>query len=434
MKRYPTYKDSRIDWIGDIPKHWVTNKLKFFSVIVNGSTPKSETTEYWDGDIVWITPEDLGRLQGKIITDSSRKITEIGLNSCGSTLTPMNSIILSTRAPIGHLGVTEVETCTNQGCKTIVPDLSKCRSHYLYYSLFSSKEILQSLGQGSTFIELASYRLKDFKIPFLDLDEQGCISKFLDSKTNQIDTLIEKKQKMIELLKEERTAIINHAVTKGLNSDVQMKDSGIKWLGEIPEHWQLIQLGFKSKMIVPMRDKPTRFNGDIPWIRIEDLQGKYVEDSTSEQRVSEDLVKEMNLKIYPKGTVLCSCSCNMGVTAIVKKPLISNQTFIGIVPDNELLSEFLYYSMNANSDRLQYLGSGAIQQYLSRESFEKLKIPIPPYVEQKTIVDYLDLKTHQIDILIEKENKSIVLLQEYRATLISEVVTGKIDVRDEVCA
>jgi type I restriction enzyme S subunit len=137
MKAYPAYKESDIKWIGDIPKHWEIRKLKRFSSIVNGSTPQSTTTEYWDGDIVWVTPVDLGGLKKeKIIIDSARKITKLGLNSCGTSMTPKGSIILSTRAPIGHLAIAGTDTCTNQGCKTIVPDQNQVSNSYLYYYLF----------------------------------------------------------------------------------------------------------------------------------------------------------------------------------------------------------------------------------------------------------------------------------------------------------
>lgn len=200
------------------------------------------------------------------------------------------------------------------------------------------------------------------------------------------------------------------------------KDSGIEWIGEVPEHWILSQLGFKARMIVPMRDKPIRFDGKVPWIRIEDLDGKYIDDSKSGQRVSDEIISEMNLKVFPEGSVLCSCSCNMGVTAIVKKPLISNQTFIGIVPSPELTSEFLYYAMQSNAARLQYLGSGAIQQYLSRENFEKLEVIFPPLLEQTSIATYLDRKTQKIDTLIDKKQKMIELLKEYRTAVINHAV------------
>lgn len=201
------------------------------------------------------------------------------------------------------------------------------------------------------------------------------------------------------------------------------KGSGVEWIGEIPEHWDITKLGYRARMIVPMRDKPTEFNGNIPWIRIEDVDGKYIEDSKSEQRVSEELVKKMNLKVYPIGTVLCTCSCNMGTTVIVKKPLISNQTFIGIVPMKDLDSTFLYYAMNANSKRLQHLAEGAIQQYLSRHDFEHLKLAFPDKKEQTAIANFLDQKTAEIDGLITDKEKLIELLQEKRQAVITEAVT-----------
>ena len=164
MKRYPAYKDSGIEWIGEIPDHWEVKKLKLFSKIVNGSTPKSGISKYWDGDIVWYTPDDLGKLNGKRINDSIRKITKKGFNSCGTTITPTHSIVLSTRAPIGHIGISDVQSCTNQGCKTVVPFFDLCDFNYVYYLLYSQKEILQSLGQGSTFTELQSQKLKDYNL------------------------------------------------------------------------------------------------------------------------------------------------------------------------------------------------------------------------------------------------------------------------------
>ena len=180
-------------------------------------------------------------------------------------------------------------------------------------------------------------------------------------------------------------------------------------------------------MIVPMRDKPQNLMEIYPWIRIEDVDGKYIEDSKSEQRVSKEIVKKMNLKVYPIGTVLCTCSCNMGTTVIVKKPLISNQTFIGIVPIKDLDSTFLYYVMNANSKRLQYLAEGAIQQYLSRHDFEHLKLAFPDKEEQITIANFLDQKTDEIDGLIADKEKLIELLQEKRQAIISEAVTKGIN-------
>lgn len=201
------------------------------------------------------------------------------------------------------------------------------------------------------------------------------------------------------------------------------KDTGVEWIGEVPEHWDVSNLGYRSTMIVPMRDKPTEFNGNIPWIRIEDVNDMYIDDTLSEQRVTPELVKEMNLKVFPVGTVLCTCSCNMGTTAIVNAPLISNQTFIGIVPKENLNSEYLFYLMKANKDRLQFISQGAIQQYLSRHDFEHLKLAFPTIQEQYQIANYLTSKVGGIDELISLKNKMLLNLQEQRQAIITEAVT-----------
>lgn len=207
----------------------------------------------------------------------------------------------------------------------------------------------------------------------------------------------------------------------------EYKDSGVEWLGEVPVGWSKQKLGWVADLIVPQRDKPPIFGGNIPWIRIEDFKGKYISDSKSGQRVSPETIKNMNLKVHPAGTVLCSCSCNMGITAIVERPLISNQTFIGIFPRKNISSEFLYYLMGGISDQLQALGSGAIQQYLSRENFYNLKLAIPPLPEQHTIAAFLDRETARIDALIEKKRRFIELLEEKRQALISHAVTKGLD-------
>lgn len=202
------------------------------------------------------------------------------------------------------------------------------------------------------------------------------------------------------------------------------KYSGVEWVGEIPRGWKFARLGFGVDTIVPMRDKPTNLSGDIPWIRIEDYDGKYISRSKSNQGVSEEIIEDMNLKVYPTGTVLCTCSCSFGTTMIVKRPILSNQTFIGLVPkNNEFSSEYLYYLLQTWGKELEFLSSGSIQQYLSRDNFKSLKVVVPPLQEQKQISNYLDQKTKQIDELIEKTKQKVELLKEKRTSLINHCVT-----------
>ena len=167
-----------------------------------------------------------------------------------------------------------------------------------------------------------------------------------------------------------------------------------------------------------MRDKPKKLNGDIPWCRIEDFQGKYLSGSLTNQGVSTETVKEMNLKVYPIGTVLVSCSANLGRCAIVKRELVTNQTFIGIVPNKMLLDkEFLFYVMTVNSKKLQSLSSGTTISYLSREEFENFTIKLPFLKEQTKIANFLS----NLDKKIELIDKELCAVKEFKKGLLQKM-------------
>ena len=206
-------KDSAIEWIGEVPEHWEVKRVKEFSVIVNGSTPKSTVLENWDGNHNWVTTDDLGKLTTKFVTESKRKITDIGLRSCGTSLCPKGSVVLSGRAPIGHIGIFSIEACTNQGCKTLVFDQKIANNTFVFYGLFVSKEKLQALGRGTTFIELSTKELSLFRLSLPPLSEQKAIATYLDTKTAQIDQIIQTINTQIEKLKELRKTLINDVVT-----------------------------------------------------------------------------------------------------------------------------------------------------------------------------------------------------------------------------
>jgi type I restriction enzyme, S subunit len=188
--------------------------------------------------------------------------------------------------------------------------------------------------------------------------------------------------------------------------------------------WTEIRLGAKAQMIVPMRDKPPAFKGETPWVRIEDFDGKYISDSKSQQYVDEETIRSMRLKVFPVGTVLCSCSCSMGATAIVKRPLVTNQTFIGIVPGPELSSSFLFYALQASAEQLQSQATGAIQQYLSKQDFRSLRLRAPSLGAQQAIADFLDRETGRIEALVSSKRRFLELLQEARDHAIAEAVTA----------
>ena len=225
-----------------MPAHWEVRRIGTIAQIRNGATPPTGNGSYWGGDITWITPDDLGKLNGRYIVRSSRRITEQGYRSCGTSLAPAGTIAISTRAPIGHLGILLSDACVNQGCRLLVPDTA-VEPEYMHYALSATTPTLATFGQGSTFTELSRDKLASFSLPLPPLSEQCAIVRYLDYVDRRIRRYITAKQKLIDLLEEEKQAIINQAVTRGLNPNVRLKPSGVEWLGDVPEHWKLIQLG-----------------------------------------------------------------------------------------------------------------------------------------------------------------------------------------------
>ena len=209
----PKMRASGVEWLGDVPAHWEVLPLRRWYRVVNGGTPSSAEDAYWDGGINWITPEDLGKNRSKRIGNSRRTLSTKGLMNCGTQLVPINSIVLSTRAPIGHLAITSKKSCTNQGCRTLVPKGSCTYPDYLYYALLASRPLLEAVGKGTTFMELSAALLGSHIVPFPPDSEQRAIADFLDRETTKIDGLVTKVETAIARLREYRAALITAAVT-----------------------------------------------------------------------------------------------------------------------------------------------------------------------------------------------------------------------------
>ena len=197
------------------PRHWDNRRLKSLARIVNGGTPSSTVPEYWDGNISWLTPDDLGKLNTAYVKTGARSITQEGYNSCSTTLAPAGSIVVSTRAPIGHTAILEADACVNQGCRILVPDKT-IQTRYLYRSLTALKHELETRGKGTTFAELSHGDLGTVPILVPPPSEQAAIVRYLDHADEIINRYISAKERLIALLEEQRQAVIHQAVTRGL--------------------------------------------------------------------------------------------------------------------------------------------------------------------------------------------------------------------------
>ena len=419
------------NWFGTVPHGWKVKQCRHLFKIHSGATPKSSEPDYWGDEVTWITPEDLGNNLDKKISDSRRKISEVGFRNCGAQMAPAGSIALSTRAPIGHIAVTTVPACVNQGCRLLEPKEGDL--NYWYYALNAAKQILISRGQGTTFMELPRQSIASVKLVSPPLEIQHAIADFLDFKTGQIDSLIAKQKLLLEKLAEKRTSLISHAVTKGLDPTVATKDSGVDWIGEIPAHWDVWKLthGFRriGSGTTPNSDNPNFYDGTIPWVTTSELRESVIVDTA--QKVTEEAVLSNSaLKIYPAGSLaIAMYGATIGRLGILGVNATFNQACC-VFSDPEVFDlRFVYYWLWMRRPILVSLSSGGGQPNLSQDDLKQIRIPIPDPDEQREIVQYLDKKTFEVDEHASKVREAVAKLLEYRSSLITNAVTGKIDVR-----
>ncbi|NHQ60869.1 hypothetical protein G9409_09815 [Chlorobium sp. BLA1] len=439
-QKYPAYKNSGVEWIGEIPEHWEVKQTRHVFRIFSGSTPKSGEELFWDGDITWFTPEDLGNNQQNNISESRKKITEDGYKSCGTSLAKANSLVLSTRAPIGHIALSTVPACCNQGCRILEPENS-C-SGYWYYTLLSAKPALQSLGQGSTFMELPRQSLASFKLPYPPLEEQQAIASFLDRKTAQIDELITKKEELLKKLDEKRTALITQAVTKGIDPSAPMKESGVEWIGRVPTHWKVTRI----KFLFPRLYSGVSVNSDA-FPSDQDSIGVLKTSCVYGNRFS----PEENKKVIDEETeqVACSVTKDSVIISRMNTPdLVGSCGYVEFDYPNLFLPDRLWIARFENHKKMVgkyawYLiisdtvikltgvlatGTSGSMKNLSQDSFLNIATAVPPIEEQQAITKFLDNTTATIDRQKAQVTEAIERLKEYRNALITDTVTGKMDV------
>ncbi len=415
-------KDSGIAWIGAMPRAWKMNTIAQIFLQV-----KCKNTGLQEKNLLSLS---YGKVKRKSIDTVEGLLPE---SFDGYNIIEKDDIVLRlTDLQNDHtslrVGLAEERGIITSAYLTIRNRSNFCPK-YLYYYLHSFDIAKGFYGMGAGVRQGLNWDgVKWLKILAPSAPEQERIAVFLDAECAEIDAVLEKTRASIEEYKKLKQAVITQAVTKGIRGDRPMKDSGIEWIGEIPAEWDVLKLVAHTSMLTPMRDRPEKLDGPIPWVRIEDFEGKYIESSKAGLGVSMKTVKEMNLKVYPVGTILCTSSCIMGKCAIVSRELVSNQRFIGIIPDRTTDKTYLYYLMTSNAERMNFLSTGALQANLSRSAFEHLKVQFPPYSEQQEIVAYLDDKCEKIDALIAKKQQYITEIENYKKSLICEYVTGKKEV------
>lgn len=437
MKKYDNYKDSGIKWIGEIPEHWESWKISHaFKRIGSGTTPESGNPIYHEnGTINWL---NTGDLNDGILEFCSKKVTEKALKDYSSLkIFPAGSLVMAMYgATIGKTCIINFETTTNQACcvfcKGDIIDVN-----FLQYWFIGNKEHIINLAIGGGQPNISQNILKDIRIWCPDISEQIELTNYLDHKTTQIETLISKKQQFITLLQEERIAVINQAVTKGLDPKVKMKNSGIEWLGEIPEHWELWKISHAFDKIgsgtTPESGNPIYHeNGSINWLNTGDLNDGIL--NSCKKKVTEKALNDYSsLKLFPAGSlVIAMYGATIGKTCIINFETTTNQACCVLCKNDIIDINFLQYWFIGKKEHIINLAIGGGQPNISQNILKDVRVNCPNMAEQKKIVDYIHNKTNEIDKIIFKVNEEIELLKEYKTALISEVVTGKVDVRELV--
>ena len=391
-------------------RHVPTRKLKFLGVLANGATPASGDPNNWDGEIVWVTPDDLGQLGGRYISDSRRKITQDGYTSCGTKLVPGGSLILSTRAPIGHLAISTVEACFNQGCKGFSPN-DQAMPEYVYYWLKAHKNDLQNLGQGTTFVELSRHALANFKVGAPPLERQREIVAYLDLRCGEIDDLIAKKRGLLGLLAEKRSALITRAVTKGLDPTAPMKPSGIDWLGDIPAHWEARRFyqTFRMKSGAGITALEMNPEGEYPVYGGNGIRG-----------AADSYTHDGEYVLVGRQGALC------GNVHVASGQFWASEHALVVYPTIQLDIGWLRAVLEAMNLR-QYSVATA-QPGLSVDNLSLLKLPVPPHEEQEAISALINKESTEIRKSEALIQHAIDQLTEYRAAIITKAVTGELEV------
>lgn len=434
MNRYERYKDSGIPWLGEIPEHWNICRLKD-EVTFNDEVLGDKTDA--DYEILYVDISSVSLIEGIVqkeplsFEDSPSRARRIVKN--GDVIV---STVRTYLKAITQIQDAEDNLIVSTGFAVLRPK-ENLFPRFLGYWVQSENMIgaIVSNSVGVSYPAINATDLVRLPIVKLPLKEQTAIAHYLDTKLGEIDALIDKQQTLLEKLAEQRTAVITHAVTKGLNPAAPMKNSGVEWLGDVPAHWDIKHSNQIFKIhngATPKTSEPDYWGDEIVWFTPKDLgDNQNKEISTSLKMITKEGYENCGVSLAPAKSIALSKRAPIGHLAITLLPAVVNQGcfLLEVLAPNDV--NYLYYWLYANKTTLNSFGQGSTFMELPREKFAMLKISIPPKNEQTSIADYLDQETAKIDRLCDTVNQTIGRLKEYRTALITQAVTGKIKVTDE---
>lgn len=431
LREYPDYRDSGVDWLGQVPTGWTVQPLRNVTDFTTGWTPPTGNADSYDGDFLWANISDLGP---KHLSGTAKNLSAAAIAASNIPLSPKGSLLFSFKLTIGSVSIVGADMYTNEAIATF--HASEFLSvEYAYYALPIC--VVRNASENIYGAPMLNARLiRSARIAIPPIVQQQQIANYLDSHTAKIDTLIGKQERLIETLTERRQAVISRSVTKGLDVNAKMKDSGQEWLGEVPASWQVSHLKRKWRVIDCKHVTAEFVDEGIPLASIRESQSKWVDLGAAKQTTEAFYEQLIEGDRKPRSRDLIFTR-NATVGAVAQVPPDIDRFAVG--QDVCILRSLTGV---ASSDYQQYLlqswvVSSQIESLLLGSTFKRINVeqirdfvlPVPGDIEQREIALYLDRETAQVDALSAKSRQMIAVLKERRQALISAAVTGKIDVR-----
>lgn len=444
--RYPEYKDSGVEWLGAVPRHWRVLRIKhLLKSLEQGWSPQCEAIPV-DSPDEWGVLK-VGCVNGGVFNAAENKalppelepIPDLGIRAADLLISRAN-----TRELVGSAAVALVDHSNLMLCDKLFRlrfDASVCSPHFIASYLSTGKvrgQIeLAASGASSSMLNIGQSTILEMAVALPDSTEQVAICDFLRRETTKIDKLMAEQEKLIALLKEKRQAVISHAVTKGLDPAVPLKDSGVDWLGEVPVHWHVMPIRLAAKLEsghTPSRSRPEYWNDCyIPWMTLADVwqirRGKADYIYETKETVSDLGLANSSARLLPKGTVVLSRTASVGFSAIMGVDMATTQDFANWVCGEKLIPEFLLFVFRSMEGEFRRLMMGSTHNTIYMPDIQAFRFVLPSLEEQEQIIKHCRRLAAEFDELIDEAQHAIDLLKERRTALIAAAVTGQIDVR-----
>ncbi|MFH4869923.1 restriction endonuclease subunit S [Vibrio diabolicus] len=442
-KAYPEYRKSMIEWMDDVPVHWQNTPLKYMAIENNSLFLDGDWIESKDissDGIRYITTGNVG--EGVYKEQGAGFISDETFKKLACTEVFEGDVLLSRlNAPIGRACIVpnlSTRIVTSVDNVIFRPDPHYYKQFLVY--LFSSASYFKhtsNLARGATMQRISRGLLGNIRVAIPSLEEQQKIANFLDHETAKIDTLITKQEKLIELLKEKRQSVISHAVTKGLNPDAPMKDSGVEWLGDVPEHWDVTKFSYAIDFLEGPGILAADFHDEgVPLLRIQNVKEVFVTDNFKTYLDPLKVKEKWDHFRVEKGDLLISASASTGLISEVDERTVGAVPYTGLIRlkpmTQDITAGFIRYIVQSDLfyEQIKLLQTGSTIQHFGPIHLQQMKVILPPVDEQDRIVDQIQQSVKHIDSLIESAYRIIDLTKERKTALISAAVTGKIDVCD----